>query len=229
MKIIQRYKEISMHRKNFDIVTNNIHYPIASFLCTLISFSRITPNMVTFFAFLSELGAVGLILINLIKYRFLIVLLLQFGWIFDLMDGMLARYKKLGFYHPMNPSLKGYYWDSVSDHILRLLVLSVLGVFLAQQSENGIIYAVVGISIHAITQLEHIISDFILKGVDKPQSSKDHSNGIINKIILLIINIYLFYFIFILLNRIDLLFIVLPIIQFILFSKRFIQFSYSKY
>ena len=67
MKIIQRYKEISMHRKNFDIVTNNIHYPIASFLCTLISFFRITPNMVTFFAFLSELGAVGLILINLIK------------------------------------------------------------------------------------------------------------------------------------------------------------------
>ena len=121
------------------------------------------------------------------------------------------------------------YWDSVSDHILRLLVLSVLGVFLAQQSENGIIYAVVGISIHAITQLEHIISDFILKGVDKPQSSKDRSNGIINKIILLINNIYLFYFIFILLNRIDLLFIVLPIIQLILFSKRFIQFSYSKY
>ena len=112
MKIIQRYKEISMHRNNFDIVTNNIHNPIASFLCTLISFSRITPNMVTFFAFLSELGAVGLILINLIKYRFLIVLLLQFGWIFDLMDGMLARYKKLGFYHPINPSLKGYYWDS---------------------------------------------------------------------------------------------------------------------
>ena len=55
MKIIQRYKEISMHRKNFDIVTNNIHYPIASFLCTLISFSRITPNMVTVIAILAEL------------------------------------------------------------------------------------------------------------------------------------------------------------------------------
>ena len=229
MKIIQRYKEISMHRKNFDIVTNNIHYPIASFLCTLISFSRITPNMVTFFAFLSELGAVGLILINLIKYRFLIVLLLQFGWIFDLMDGMLARYKKLGFYHPINPSLKGYYWDSVSDHALRLLVLTSLGYYLTQQNQNWVILAFLGISIHAITQVEHILRDFILKNADENKSGNGNSNSLINHFVLLINNIYLYYFIFILWNRIGLLFIFLPAFQFMLLIKRFFQFSFSDY
>lgn len=229
MNLIERYKEISVYRKHLDIVTNNIHYPIASFLCAVISPLGITPNMITAAAFISELIAVGLILINFPENKILIVLLLQFGWIFDLMDGMLARYKKLGYYHPIKPTLKGFYWDSVSDHILRILVLTVLGFYLAQQKQNGIIYAFAGISIHAITQLEHVIRDFILKGVKMPKAIKNESKGFKNEIILLINNIYLFYFIFILWNRIDLLFIVLPALQIFLLSKRFLQFSFSKY
>ncbi len=229
MGIIKRYKEISVYRKNFDIVTNNIHYPIANFLSALISFSRITPNMVTVASILSELGAIWLILVNLIEYRIIIVVLLQLGWIFDLMDGLLARYKKLGYYHPINPTLKGYYWDSVSDHILRLLVLTVLGFYLAQQKQNGIIFAFAGISIHAITQLEHFIRGFILKGYNKPELLKHRSKGFKNEIVLLFNNIYLFYFVFILWNRIDLLFIVLPTVQILLLFKRFLQFSFSEY
>ncbi len=230
MGIINRYKEISLFRKHFDIITNNIHYPIASFLCALISKSFITPNMVTLLAVFSELGAIWFIFVNLAENRIIIVLLLQLGWIFDLMDGLLARYKKLGYYHPTKPSLKGYYWDAVSDHILRLVVLTFLGIHLAQQTQYGLYYAFGGVVIHAMTQVEHIIRDYILKGVENHQSSKgNQERRSLDMVILLFNNIYIFYFIFILWNRIDLLFIVLPTIQVLLLIKRFFQFSLSDY
>ena len=229
MRIIKHYKEISLFRKHFDIITNNIHYPIANFLCAVISTSFITPNMVTSLAVLSELGAIWLIFVNLEENKIIIVLLLQLGWILDLMDGLLARYKNIGFYHPTNPSLKGYYWDAVSDHILRLIVLTSLGIHLAQQEQYGFYYAFGGILIHAITQVEHIIRDYILKDIEDHRSVKGINTKGFDSIILLFNNIYIFYFIFILWNRIDLLFIVLPIIQVLLLIKRFFQFSFSDY
>ena len=227
MNFVRQYKEISIYRKKLDIITNNIHYPIATILCVIISSTSITPNMITLIAIISELFGIWLIYTDLVEYSVIIVILLQFGWICDLMDGMLARYKQLGYYHPNKPSLKGYYWDSVSDHILRLLVLTFLGFHLVQQNEYGVYFALIGISIHAITQIEHILRDYILKGINI--TVPRDNNGIVDQIILLSNNIYIFYFIFILINRIDLLFIVFPIIQITLLLKRFIQFSFSKY
>ena len=226
---MSRYRGIIKFRKSFDLVTNWVHYPIAGFLCTLLSFTRITPNQITFLAALSEIGAVFFILTDFESTRIWIVVLLQLGWILDLMDGMMARYKKIGYYHPTNPTLKGYYWDSVSDHALRLLVLTSLGYYLTQQNQNWVILAFLGISIHAITQVEHILRDFILKNADENKSGNGNSNSLINHFVLLINNIYLYYFIFILWNRIELLFIFLPALQFILLIKRFIQFSFSDY
>ena len=185
--------------------------------------------MITLSAVSIELLAVWFIYSDLIEYRIIIVILLQLGWVFDLMDGMIARYYKLGFYHPTNPSIKGFYWDSVSDHVLRLLVLSFLGIHLAQQYDYGIYFAIAGISIHAITQVEHILRDYILQGVKTTLPAKNDNMRIVDHIILLFNNIYIFYFIFILINRIDLLFIVLPTFEIILLIKRFLQFSLSKY
>ena len=228
MNLIIKYKEISLYRKNFDIITNNIHYPIATIFSAIIASTFITPNIVTLFAVISELLAIWLIYKDIVEHSVIIVILLQLGWIFDLMDGMLARYKKIGYYHPNKPSLKGYYWDSVSDHVLRLLVLSFLGIHLAQQYDYGTYFAIAGISIHSITQVEHILRDYILKGVKTTLPNKNDNIRIIDQIILLFNNIYIFYFIFILINRIDILFIVLPTIEIILFIKRFFQFSFSK-
>lgn len=226
---MSRYGDIIKFRKSFDLVTNWVHYPIAGFLCTLLSFTSITPNQITFLAILSEIGAVYFILTDFESTRIWIVVLLQLGWILDLMDGMMARYKKIGYYHPTNPTLKGYYWDSVSDHALRLLVLTSLGYYLTQQNQNWVILAFLGISIHAITQVEHILRDFILKNADENKSGNGNSNSLINHFVLLINNIYLYYFIFILWNRIELLFIFLPAFQFMLLIKRFFQFSFSDY
>ena len=226
---MSRYGDIIKFRKSFDLVTNCVHYPIAGFLCALLSFTSITPNQITFLAILSEIGAVYFILTDFESTRIWIVVLLQLGWILDLMDGMMARYKKIGYYHPTNPTLKGYYWDSVSDHALRLLVLTSLGYYLTQQNQNWVILAFLGISIHAITQVEHILRDFILKNADENKSGNGNSNSLINHFVLLINNIYLYYFIFILWNRIELLFIFLPAFQFMLLIKRFFQFSFSDY
>ena len=83
--------------------------------------------------------------------------------------------------------------------------------------------------IYAMTQVEHIIRDYILKGVEVHQSSKGKGAKKLDVIIKLFNNIYIFYFIFILSNRIDLLFIVLPTIQAFLLIKRVFQFSNSDY
>jgi len=121
---MKRYSEISQFRRNrFDLVTNLIYYPIASFLCMLLSYTQITPNFITWVAILLELIAVYLIVIDLAHYKMVILLLLQFGWIFDLMDGMMARYKKMGSYDLEKPSNKGYYLDAVSDHILKFMII----------------------------------------------------------------------------------------------------------
>jgi len=229
MQVVHRYKEISKCRKQFDIVTKYIHYPIATFFCALIAPTAITPNTVTALSILSELGAIWLIITNLVDYKITIVLLLQMGWVLDLSDGMLARYKKLGFYHPIKPTLKGFYFDGVSDHILRIVVLTVLGYDLVQQTADYFIIVLAGISIYAITQMEHVIRDFILKGTSSPNTLKQASNRFLVEFVLLFNNIYLFYFIFILWNRIDLLFIIFPIIQLVLLFKRLLNFSFSDY
>ena len=94
---MSRYTDISEFRKSFDIVTNLVHYPIASYLCALLSYTSIVPNQITLLAILSELTATYFIITGFEKNLILIVVLLQFGWLFDLMDGMMARFKKMGF------------------------------------------------------------------------------------------------------------------------------------
>ena len=74
MDFIQRYKAISKHRKFFDIITNNIHCPIATILCVIVSSTSITPNMITLIAVISELLAVWLIYVDLVEYSVIIVI-----------------------------------------------------------------------------------------------------------------------------------------------------------
>ncbi|MDP7527025.1 MAG: CDP-alcohol phosphatidyltransferase family protein [Candidatus Marinimicrobia bacterium] len=92
---MSRYSEISQFRKSFDFITNRIHYPIATYYCALISFTKIMPNQITLLAIISELSAIYFILTSFESNMIIIVILLQLGWIFDLMDGMMARFKKI--------------------------------------------------------------------------------------------------------------------------------------
>ena len=223
---MSRYTEISKFRKPFDIVTNWVYYPIASYLCALFSYSAITPNQITLLAILSELSATYFIITSFESNLILIVVLLQFGWLFDLMDGMLARYKKMGFYNPTNPSNKGYYLDAVSDHILKFIILGALTYRFTLQNENGWFIGLIAILIHGITQTEHTLRKMILKSTIKAYQRP--IGTIVDHIALLMSNIYLFYFVFITINRIDLLLFMFAGAESIIFIKRVFQFWQSE-
>ena len=217
---MNRYKELSQYRKQFDIFTNWIYYPIATFLCSILSYTSISPNSITFLAISFELIAFYLILINFTQFAIFIVLLLQFGWIFDLMDGMMARFKKVGYYHPTNPSNKGYYLDAVSDHILKFMIIAALGYELSKNHEFGWEIGMLALVIHAITQTEHTLRNLIKKG----STQHKNNNNFFTHIALAMNNIYLFYLIFIPMNRIDLLLIFFAVFELLLLLKRIIFF-----
>ena len=225
---MNRYKEISQFRKPLDIVTNWMYYPIASYLCALLSYSAITPNQITLLAILSELSAIYFIITSFESNLILIVALLQLGWLFDLMDGMMARYKKMGFYHPMNPSNKGYYLDAVSDHILKFIILGALTYQLSLQNKSGLLIGLTAIIIHGVTQTEHTLRTMIHKSKTKSDLRSQSKQTIVDHIALLMNNIYLFYLIFITINRIDLLLLTFAVAESILFIKRIFQFWQSE-
>ena len=221
---MNRYKELSQYRKQFDIFTNWIYYPIATFLCSILSYTSISPNSITFLAISFELIAFYLILINFTQFAIFIVLLLQFGWIFDLMDGMMARFKKVGYYHPTNPSNKGYYLDAVSDHILKFMIIAALGYELSKNHEFGWEIGMLALVIHAITQTEHTLRNLIKKG----STQYKNNNNFFTHIALAMNNIYIFYLIFIPINRIDLLLIFFAVFELLLLLKRIIFFCINE-
>jgi phosphatidylglycerophosphate synthase len=153
----------------------------------------------------------------------LIVVLLQLGWIFDLMDGMMARYKKMGFYHPDNPSNKGYYLDAVSDHILKFMIIGAFGYQLSRSHELGWEIGMLALIIHGITQTEHTLRGMISKQKNGNQGSSK-VRDLTGQLALLMNNIYLFYLVFIPMNRIDILLIFFAGVELLLLVKRTISF-----
>ncbi len=220
---MSRYSEISQFRKSFDVVTNWVHYPIATYLCALLSFTGISPNQITSLAIIFELSAIYFILTSFESNMILIVVLLQLGWIFDLMDGMLARFKKMGFYHPDNPSNKGYYLDAVSDHILKFMIIGALGYQLSRSHELGWEIGMLALIIHGITQTEHTLRGMINKQKNGNQDSGKVSD-LTGQLALLMNNVYLFYLVFIPMNRIDILLIFFAGVELLLLVKRTISF-----
>ena len=220
---MSRYSEISQFRKSFDVVTNWVHYPIATYLCALLSFTGISPNQITSLAIIFELSAIYFILTSFESNMILIVVLLQLGWIFDLMDGMLARFKKMGFYHPDNPSNKGYNLDAVSDHILKFMIIGALGYQLSRLHELGWEIGMLALIIHGITQTEHTLRGMISKQKNGNQDSGKVSD-LTGQLALLMNNVYLFYLVFIPMNRIDILLISFAGFELLLLVKRTISF-----
>jgi len=220
---MSRYSEISQFRKSFDVVTNWVHYPIATYLCALLSFTGISPNQITSLAIIFELSAIYFILTSFESNMILIVVLLQLGWIFDLMDGMMARYKKMGFYHPDNPSNKGYYLDAVSDHILKFMIIGAFGYQLSRSHELGWEIGMLALIIHGITQTEHTLRGMINKQKNGNQDSGKVSD-LTGQLALLMNNVYLFYLVFIPMNRIDILLISFAGFELLLLVKRTISF-----
>jgi phosphatidylglycerophosphate synthase len=188
-----------------------------------LSFPGISQNQITSLAIIFELSAIYIILTSFESNMILIVVLLQLGWIFDLMDGMLARFKKMGFYHPDNPSNKGYYLDAVSDHILKFMIIGALGYQLSRSHELGWEIGMLALIIHGITQTEHTLRGMINKQKNGNQDSGKVSD-LTGQLALLMNNVYLFYLVFIPMNRIDILLISFAGFELLLLVKRTISF-----
>ena len=76
--------------------------------------------------------------------------------------------------------------------------------------------------IHAITQTEHTLRELITKSAQNTQLSIDRK--LKDHIALLMNNIYLFYLVFIPMNRVDLLLIIFTGVGLLLFLKRVVYF-----
>lgn len=94
-----------------------IFYPIADFLIPFFhDFLKLTPNMITTIGFILRLTASYMILYK--KYE-IGALLYMSGYMFDSMDGRMARKYK-------ESSLFGEAWDSVADTISTIIVIIAL-------------------------------------------------------------------------------------------------------
>jgi phosphatidylglycerophosphate synthase len=86
----------------------------------LIGGTQITPNQVTFFSIILGLSAAILFAIGKSLSFLAGAFFLEFYYIFDAVDGQLARYKK-------SSSLSGAYFDYISNHIVQSLVFLSIG------------------------------------------------------------------------------------------------------
>ena len=108
------------------------------------------------------------------------------------------------------------------------MILGALTYQFSLQNKNGWLIGLIAIIIHGITQTEHTLRKMILKSkiiLIQEQKSKP---TIVDHITLMLSNIYLFYLVFILINRIDLLLVTFAGAELILLTKRVFRFWQSK-
>jgi hypothetical protein len=102
----------------------------------LIGNTRITPNQITFLSILVGLAATVFFLLGNPVSLLIGALLLEIFYIFDAVDGQLARYKGLS-------SVTGAYFDYISNHIIHPLIFFGIGIGLSSFDGNSI-YSVGG-------------------------------------------------------------------------------------
>jgi hypothetical protein len=108
------------------------------------------------------------------------------------------------------------------------MILGALTYQFALQNEIGWLIGLIAIIIHGITQTEHTLRKLILKSRTELGQEPKSQPTIAEHIILIMNNIYLFYLVFIVINRIDLLLVTFAGAELILLIKRVFQFWQSK-
>jgi hypothetical protein len=109
-------------RKKHDQLFNTYFMrPIAGFMVVLLAPTGVTPNQVTIFNLFTFVVAAGL-LIGLPTWAggLIAVGVLEFSYLFDCTDGMLARHKKLA-------SKSGHLFDFFTDELKAVLLVGSLG------------------------------------------------------------------------------------------------------
>ena len=120
--------------KKAGIIATYIHVPIASRIALFLSKTNITPNQVTMLNLTFSMTASFLFLFGTNIYLIIGALLIQFSYIFDLVDGKLARLKKM-------ESKLGMFLDSIIDRISisSIIICLSIGSFIQIRNANYLV------------------------------------------------------------------------------------------
>jgi phosphatidylglycerophosphate synthase len=124
------YKET---RKSHDLVFNTyVMRPVAAQLVALLAPTGVTPNQVTLVNLLFFLIA-GAVLVAFPSYLggLIAILVLEWSYCLDCVDGMLARHKKIA-------SKEGHLFDFFTDELKALVLAAVLGIRLWRTGGLGL-------------------------------------------------------------------------------------------
>ena len=108
------------------------------------------------------------------------------------------------------------------------MILGALTYQYSLQNESGWLLGLIAIMIHGITQTEHTLRKMILNSRSKLYQAPQSNRTIVDHITLFMNNIYLFYLVFITINRLDLLLATFAGAELILLIKRVFQFWQSE-
>jgi phosphatidylglycerophosphate synthase len=115
-----KIKELKRYVPSFDGIFSTIFTnPMSQYFLYFIKFFSFTPNQITVFAFLLGILSGSLFLLNSYTYYVIAAILVQISFIFDGVDGTLARYKKLTSYY-------GAWQDRIFDRIIDVLLVSCM-------------------------------------------------------------------------------------------------------
>jgi hypothetical protein len=120
-------------RKKHDLLFN-VYFmrPIAAFVVGILGPTSVTPNQLTILnLFLFSIAAALLIALPTYTGGIIAIGLLEFSYLFDCADGMLARHKKMA-------SKTGHMFDFFTDELKATLLVSSLGVRLYRTGGLGI-------------------------------------------------------------------------------------------
>ena len=210
MSIFKNLREIEYCRKPRDFWTNFYHKISVRFV-SLIQNTKITPNQLTFASFFFIIGAAGFIASDEYKFRIFGVILIQIGYIFDCADGQLARYKKI--FSPFGPWL-----DSFTDRIKEFALVLALTVNFSRTDDNAFFFGFYTLFLIFLYHGQEITKLPFTSDKEKLKA-KDLEKGLIKKLNLLRKKLqiepfyvgeqYFIISLFVILDRIDLLFYVL--------------------
>ena len=120
--------------KKAGIIATYIHVPIASRIALFLSKTNITPNQITMLNLTFSITASFLFLFGTNIYLIIGAFLILFSYIFDLVDGKLARLKKM-------ESKLGMFLDSIIDRISisSIIICLSIGSFIQIRNANYLV------------------------------------------------------------------------------------------
>lgn len=197
MSIFRNLKEIEMCQKHTcDWWTELVCYRLSIRLVSLIQNTKITPNQLTLLS--AIIVIVASIIISFGNHVSFIIaaILIQIGYIFDCADGELARYKKI--FSPLGPWL-----DSFTDRMKDFSIIAALTYRFSYVNDLAFLF---GLYSFFLVSMYHHALDIETSNLIQPNGRLNIMRKKLKLNPFYIGEQYFLYSLFLILNRLDLLF-----------------------